>query len=80
MNGLNNKLSVIWKGPGWQPGLPRLGSDKFPKVKYPVRVYDPNISKALSIYTFVHFLYVVIQYSEVLRSSKVNEIILAVII
>lgn len=23
--GLGNKLAVIWKGPGWDPGKPRTG-------------------------------------------------------
>ncbi|CAF4781042.1 unnamed protein product [Rotaria sp. Silwood1] len=68
--GWQNKLSVIWKGPGWAPGLPRLGSDKFPKVKHPIRVYHPNVSTALSLYTFIHFAYVLIQYSAVLKYSK----------
>ena len=26
--GLSNKLSVIFKGPGWLPGLPRLGREE----------------------------------------------------
>ncbi|CAF0733519.1 unnamed protein product [Rotaria sordida] len=77
--GWSNKLSVIWKGPGWQPGLPRLGSDKFPKVKYPIRVYHPNISTELSVYTFVHFMYVIIQYSAVLKYSK-NYSVLALLL
>ena len=29
---LSNKLSVLFKGPGWRPGLPRLGDDNFPAV------------------------------------------------
>ncbi len=27
-----DKLSALFKGPGWMPGLPRLGDDKFPEV------------------------------------------------
>ncbi|CAF3091976.1 unnamed protein product [Rotaria socialis] len=70
VEGWENKLSLIWKGPGWQPGLPRLGSTDFPEVKFPVHVYHPNVSSKLSIYTFSHFLYVLIQYSAVLKYSK----------
>jgi len=75
VEGWQNKLAVIWKGPGWQPGLPRLGSDEFPEIKYPIQVYHPNVSKELSLYTFVHFTYVLIQYSAVLKDSKVNQIL-----
>jgi hypothetical protein len=27
-----DKLSALFKGPGWRPGLPRLGDDNFPEV------------------------------------------------
>jgi alkylglycerol monooxygenase len=74
VEGWENKFSILWKGPGWQPGLPRLGNDDFPEVTYPIQVYHPNISTELSVYTFIHFLYVLIQYSAVLKQSKVNEI------
>ncbi|CAF5130006.1 unnamed protein product, partial [Rotaria sp. Silwood1] len=40
------------------------------KVKHPLRVYHPNVSTALSLYTFIHFAYVLIQYSAVLKYSK----------
>lgn len=29
MECLANKLSVLWKGPSWYPGGPRLGLDKY---------------------------------------------------
>ena len=76
MQGLQNKLAILWKGPGWQPGLPRLGSSEYPKIKYPVRVYHPNISQALSTYTFLHFLYILLQHSAILNYSIVNQILL----
>lgn len=72
IDGWQNKLSTIWKGPGWQPGTPRLGNDDFPKVEYPIHVYDPKMSTFLSLYTFVHFAYVIVQYSAVLKDSKVR--------
>ncbi|UJR33263.1 hypothetical protein I4U23_020718 [Adineta vaga] len=70
IEGWQNKLAVLWKGPGWQPGLPRLGSDDFPEVSYPIQVYHPNISTELAFYTFIHFMYALIQYSAVLKDSK----------
>jgi hypothetical protein len=74
VKGWQNKLAIIWKGPGWQPGLSRLGSDDFPEIKFPIHVYHPNVSTELSAYTFVHFLYVTAQYSAVLTNSKVYSI------
>lgn len=33
--GMGNKLSVIFKGPGWSPGKPRLGMiEDIPKVAF----------------------------------------------
>lgn len=29
MNTLMDKFAVIWKGPSWLPGLPRLGLDEY---------------------------------------------------
>ncbi len=75
IEGWQNKLAIIWKGPGWQPGLSRLGSDDFPQITYPIHVYHQNVSTQLSLYTFLHFAYVLIQYSAVLKYSKVNLIL-----
>jgi hypothetical protein len=72
LEGWQNKLSLIWKGPSWQPGLPRLGNHQYSEIKYPIKFHHPNIPIALSIYTFAHFLYVLVQYSAVLRDSKVK--------
>jgi alkylglycerol monooxygenase len=33
--GWNNKISVLFKGPGWSPGKPRLGYvDEIPEVSW----------------------------------------------
>ena len=74
IEGWENKLAVIWKGPGWQVGSPRLGFDDFPQIQYPIKLYHPNVSTPLAFYTFVHFLYTTAQYSAVLRDSKVISI------
>ena len=74
LEGWQNKLSLICKGPSWQPGLPRLGNHQYPEISYPIKLFYPNISIALSIYTFIHFLYVLVQYSAVLGDSKVKSV------
>ena len=72
LDGWPNKLSLVWKGPSWQPGLPRLGNHQYPEVKYPIIFHHPKISMVLSIYTLAHFSYVLVQYSSVLRNSNVK--------
>jgi len=59
--GLSNKLAVIWKGPGWHPGVGRLGDiSEVPAIDYSQAGYDPQIPAYLSIYVVVHFVVVTI--------------------
>jgi alkylglycerol monooxygenase len=52
--GLGNKLSVLFKGPGWAPGKPRLGDLRdVPAVRYPHKYYDPKIPGILTAYIMV---------------------------
>lgn len=45
LKGFSNKLSAIFKGPGWAPGKPRLGNpSEIPEVPRPVEPYAPNTS------------------------------------
>ncbi|XP_033099679.1 alkylglycerol monooxygenase-like [Anneissia japonica] len=54
--GFGNKLSVIFKGPGWMPGTPRLGNpEDIPKVSAPVEVYNPAMSVWLQLYVAFHY-------------------------
>ncbi|KAM4029245.1 alkylglycerol monooxygenase isoform 1-T2 [Anomaloglossus baeobatrachus] len=55
--GFCNKLSVIFKGPGWGPGKPRLGlSEELPKVTGDEKPYDPTLSTFSQIYASSHFI------------------------
>ncbi|XP_006813276.2 alkylglycerol monooxygenase-like [Saccoglossus kowalevskii] len=54
--GLGNKLSVVFKGPGWEPGKPRCGLiEDLPKVKYPEPRYDSRHSSWADGYLILHF-------------------------
>ncbi|XP_066279591.1 alkylglycerol monooxygenase-like [Branchiostoma lanceolatum] len=70
--GLTNKLSVLWKGPGWAPGKPRMGCiEDIPKVKYPEPKYDSKVSSLWSVYVAVHFFLAMVLYQELFAVAKV---------
>lgn len=54
---IKDKLSAFLKGPGWQPGLPRLGHyEDIPEIPEDKELYDKNLSFGLKVYITVHFL------------------------
>lgn len=65
-NGFMNKLGVLFMGPGWRPGLKRLGDpSELPKIVRPVDCYNPTISLWKNGYIIVHFLLLVFFYREI---------------
>uniref|UniRef100_A0A8D0H421 Alkylglycerol monooxygenase n=1 Tax=Sphenodon punctatus TaxID=8508 RepID=A0A8D0H421_SPHPU len=53
-SGFCNKFSVLFKGPGWEPGKPRLGlPEELPVVNRMYRRF--SISTSLRIYVVAHF-------------------------
>lgn len=51
-----HKLGVLFCGPGWRPGLPRLGNPKeLPAIVRPVDSHDPQLSMWQNFYVVVHF-------------------------
>lgn len=62
---MHDKLGVVFCGPGWRPGLPRLGNPaELPKIVRPVNSYDPQISWLKNTYIIVHFGIVLMFYHE----------------
>ncbi|XP_078620676.1 alkylglycerol monooxygenase-like [Branchiostoma floridae x Branchiostoma japonicum] len=69
--GLTNKLSVLFKGPGWSPGKPRLGCiEDIPKVTHPEPKYDKQIPTFWSVYVAGHFAMAVIFYQELFAVAE----------
>uniref|UniRef100_G3QVW1 Alkylglycerol monooxygenase n=1 Tax=Gorilla gorilla gorilla TaxID=9595 RepID=G3QVW1_GORGO len=63
--GFFNKFSVIFKGPGWGPGKPRLGlSEEIPEVTGKEVPFSSSSSRLLKIYTVVHFALMLAFYEE----------------
>ncbi|KAG8139047.1 hypothetical protein E2320_001824, partial [Naja naja] len=55
--GFVNKLSVIFKGPGWAPGKPRLGLiEEIPKVTGKEVPFNRKLPSYMYIYVIIHFV------------------------
>lgn len=60
-----DKLAVLFYGPGWRPGQPRLGDpSELPKIVRPVNSYDPQLSFLKNFYIVVHFGIILMFYHE----------------
>ncbi|KAI1242754.1 hypothetical protein IHE44_0000300 [Lamprotornis superbus] len=67
--GFSNKLSVIFKGPGWGPGKPRLGlPEEIPEITGKEVPFNPHVPAYLNCYALVHFAVIVDLYTELLAS------------
>lgn len=59
--GLSNKLSFLFKGPGWMPGKPRLGCpEDLPQVSPDEKPYDKRTPVLLDAYCVLHFVFVLV--------------------
>ncbi|KAG0418763.1 hypothetical protein HPB47_004599, partial [Ixodes persulcatus] len=63
LEGIGNKLSAIFKGPGWEPGKPRLGDpNDIPDVSRPVEPYASKTSALCKFYVCAHFTLLILGY------------------
>ncbi|GAB5568579.1 alkylglycerol monooxygenase isoform X3 [Prionailurus iriomotensis] len=63
--GFFNKFSVLFKGPGWSPGKPRLGlSEEIPEVTGKEVPFSSSVSHLLRIYAVVQFALMLAFYEE----------------
>ncbi|XP_054093196.1 alkylglycerol monooxygenase isoform X4 [Callithrix jacchus] len=70
--GFFNKFSVIFKGPGWGPGKPRLGlSEEIPEVTGKEVPFSSRASQLLKIYTVVQFALMLAFYEETFADAAV---------
>lgn len=55
MKSLTDKLAVVWKGPSWFPGGPRLGLDEY-KINVTSRTkYETYLPAWRNLYIIMHF-------------------------
>ncbi|KAJ8415962.1 hypothetical protein AAFF_G00405190 [Aldrovandia affinis] len=70
--GINNKLSVIFKGPSWRPGKPRLGDrTQMTKITGEELPFNPTRPLILQAYVSLHFLLLLAVYNDVLATKAV---------
>ncbi|XP_033195432.2 alkylglycerol monooxygenase isoform X1 [Bombus vancouverensis nearcticus] len=70
MSTFMDKLGVIWKGPSWFPGIPRLGLDKY-KINVTSRIkYDNYIPQWQNIYVIIHFCLVVYHHLQIYEETQ----------
>ncbi|XP_068091203.1 alkylglycerol monooxygenase isoform X1 [Hyperolius riggenbachi] len=75
-SGFWNKMSVIFKGPGWGPGKPRLGlPEELPEVTGDEKPYDPGLSIPLQIYGVVHFILLLAVYEHMFKAKGILSVI-----
>ena len=63
MTGWRNKLALLFKGPGWQPGKPRLGCNQdIPDVSADSKeaAYQADAAIHMQLYCALHFLLVLL--------------------
>lgn len=67
---ISDKLSVLFKGPGWEKGKPRLGVlEDIPEVDHKTATkYDSNVSTIDTLYVSFHFM--VILFVAILLVTK----------
>ncbi|XP_055276494.1 alkylglycerol monooxygenase isoform X2 [Moschus berezovskii] len=70
--GFFNKFSVIFKGPGWSPGKPRLGLiEEIPEVEGKEVPFSSSASQLLKIYVVVQFALMLAFYEETFADTAV---------
>ncbi|XP_055946660.1 alkylglycerol monooxygenase-like isoform X1 [Argiope bruennichi] len=63
IEGIGNKLSVIFKGPGWSPGKPWTGNiEDIPHPAPEFEKYNPQLTLLDKSYTFIHFGFLINAY------------------
>ncbi|XP_054163838.1 alkylglycerol monooxygenase-like [Oppia nitens] len=77
IQGLSNKASILFKGPGWAPGKPRLGNiDDVPNcdINAPKYSYDPHISQWKKIYSLIHISIITLAFMQLADYSTISNI------
>lgn len=72
IKGLSNKLFCLLKGPGWEPGKPRLGLvQDIPDVHAPANKFNKTVKGLLNVYCVVHFFLTLALYETLVKHQKV---------
>lgn len=67
----SDKLSVLFKGPGWVPGSGRLGNhEDLPKIEYPIVKKGIKMPLHLNLYVLFNFMFVFVVFVEFNKAHK----------
>lgn len=73
VNGWQEKVSVLMKGPGWEPGKPRLGLiQDIPDISRDnvLPAYEPDVPVSRQLYCGLHFLIVLFFHVQLAQSVR----------
>ena len=69
--GLGNKLSAVFKGPGWLPGKPRLGDpDDIPDIQAPMPQYTNSLPVRQMAYVVAHTVITTMMVTQIQHVMK----------
>ncbi|XP_059827335.1 alkylglycerol monooxygenase isoform X2 [Hypanus sabinus] len=70
--GISNKISVVFKGPGWEPGKPRLGNhEDLPAISGKETPHNPQIPVWLQVYAVLHSFFILGLYLQIVANKSV---------
>nr|XP_033788760.1 alkylglycerol monooxygenase-like [Geotrypetes seraphini] len=73
--GVCNKLSVLFKGPRWSPGKPRLGlREDIPPVTGNELPYNPKMPVCLQVYTVLHVFIIMECFMDLFFNKMLSQI------
>ncbi|XP_003737010.1 alkylglycerol monooxygenase [Galendromus occidentalis] len=68
-----SRFGVLFKGPGWSPGKPRLGNvEDLEDVHAPTTVWNPEVASWIAFYGAFHFLVLAADYVAIANAKVVN--------
>jgi alkylglycerol monooxygenase len=72
-DGILNKLSILFKGPGWEPGKSRLGNiEDIPELMDGNALkYDPYFPIFYKVYILVHFAIIILFHTQLMTTIHV---------
>ena len=67
MDNWRDKMSAVFKGPGWFPGTPRLGNiEEVPEIQKR-KIYNPKVHNWVHFYSLIHFILVFLAFEDLSR-------------
>ena len=69
MDNWSDRLSALFKGPGWFPGTGRLGDNMMVPEQQDRIKYDPKVPSWVNVYTILHFFLVFLAFDNLAKHN-----------